>query len=150
MDLVTLALLVVVVILSVVVGVFLARQGLGYVPAPKPAQSRSEPATTSKKVVKLSVVRSQRRCDHCASFDLEEGQAVMRLYPNFLAAAQHVTPARMAQRYNEEGEMTEDSSVPIRAKWTEFGLCLSHQEVRWSGDACEKFQVMDEPAEVSA
>jgi len=77
-----------------------------------------------------------QKCQHCKHFDLAEGAAAMSQNPAFVAATQHLTPAKMLNRPHIEGSV----EIPLKAKWTDFGACLVHKEVRYQDDGCDKFE----------
>lgn len=94
-------------------------------------------------------------CNSCRHFDLEEGQAALRNHPVFLRAAAVLSPAEMGRTVSYEKQpcpecktklsagSTEIScsmcnntgevevakrsppSAPYRAKWAEYGACMS-------------------------
>lgn len=88
------------------------------------ADGFSDTPTVRRKHKRLPVLQ---RCDTCAHWDLEEGQAAMRKHPIFayqVAAA--VPPSRMMERYGDDHEIKQE------------GPALAHKEDRWDlFGACE-------------
>lgn len=74
------------------------------------------------------------KCDNCKHFDLEAGRATMEQWPAFALATRYRTPAQM---YNNADH---PDAIPVTAKWTDFGACDAHNEVRFAGDVCAKFE----------
>lgn len=91
-------------------------------------------------------------CKACSYFDLEEGQALIKQYPAFMAAAEHLTPNKMSARRIDPatGEVLaeEDRPTPVfKAKedrWDLIGLCEKHSrptgvELRHAVDSCPQY-----------
>lgn len=126
------------------------------------------------RIITVTNAPSARKCSNCKHFDLEEGQATMRQHKPFLAAAAQLTPSEMGRtiQYREvecprdgctrekpipdctacQGNGTvnkrigpEPSSIAAKTKWSDFGACLEHSELRHAGDHCDAFEPREEP-----
>jgi hypothetical protein len=74
------------------------------------------------------------KCAHCVHFDLAAGRAAMEQFPAFVMMTRVRTPA---QQYNTEAS---PNNVPVTAKWSDFGACTAHAEVRFEGDKCAQYE----------
>jgi hypothetical protein len=80
-------------------------------------------------------------CGNCKSFDIDEGQAVIRKNPVFLEAASHVSPNTMMRKLDENGNELRNPQA-LRAKddnWASFGACETHEQLRHRSDHCEQW-----------
>ncbi len=75
-----------------------------------------------------------RKCFTCKHFDQPAGQEAMNQWPAFRQATRFRTPAQM---YNNAEH---PEAVPPTAKWSDFGACEVHAEVRFSGDVCDRYE----------
>lgn len=73
----------------------------------------------------LRPVSDPASCTNCRKFNLAEGQAFLDSYPVARVAYQWVSP-------RDEARVDPDT-VPLRARWEEFGACARHQTVVWGG-----------------
>ncbi len=105
-------------------------------------QSAPKPETRAFEVIR----DTSPKCLNCKHFDIEEGQAAMRNHPQFAEVMRHVSPARMANRMRYDKETGKpldeqpDDVLPQRARWKDFGACDVHNEVRYGGDTCDRFE----------
>ena len=76
------------------------------------------------------------KCGTCKHFDLPAGRAAMEQWPAFVLATKYRTPAQM---YNTAES---PDNVPVTSKWTDFGACGKHAEVRYEGDKCEHYEAL--------
>lgn len=88
------------------------------------------------------------KCENCAHFDLEEGQAIFSEHRTFGLVTEHVSPAMMSSEalfdangnplYEEDGSCQRtEPSVPHKTRWADFGACAHHQEGRLKTDVCD-------------
>jgi hypothetical protein len=71
-----------------------------------------------------------KKCATCKHWNLADGQAVMRDYPDFLRAAAVLRPGRMATTVDDEGRV-KANGLPPRAQWDDFGACDKHETVTY-------------------
>jgi hypothetical protein len=80
-------------------------------------------------------------CGNCKSFDIDEGQAVIRKNPIFLEAASHVSPNTMMRKLDKDGNELPNPQA-LKAKddnWAHFGACETHEQLRHKSDHCEQW-----------
>ncbi len=93
-------------------------------------------------------LKAEGKCETCAHWDLAEGQAQMAEHPAFVAVTQVVSPAKMSQRAEVDGNgnllmddagdvVKSEPGIPHKARWAEFGACSKHLEARWKADSCD-------------
>jgi len=90
-----------------------------------------------RRVTPAARTRAPKQCNTCDHFDLTDGQAIMRDHPAFFEAAKHIPPRRMAQRYDDEGNVIVEegaSAISHSCAWREFGLCRLHDQLIWGRD----------------
>jgi hypothetical protein len=48
-------------------------------------------------------------------------------------------------KFDVEGKvLPQESPLPATMKWTQFGACTHHEELRWSGDKCPDLKVAEQ------
>lgn len=84
-----------------------------------------------------------KRCKSCVHWDHREGQAALRNSSMFANnVAPHVSPSRMMQRFDVDGNPLVDLKTKIKASednWESFGLCGLDENLRHCGDVCSRW-----------
>lgn len=78
-----------------------------------------------------------QRCQNCAHFDYEEGQALMQQAGPFWVAKEFVPMIEMGAVATPEGEIPA-RDIPASAQWGDSGLCQKRHEVLWGGTDAER------------
>jgi len=97
------------------------------------------------------------RCVNCKHFDIEEGQAAIQQFPQFMKAAAVIPPtlmgakAELVEVTNEDGSVekvwkkTRNKGVPARTTWDDLGACMRPREsgdqlLVYNFDKCEHYE----------
>lgn len=78
-----------------------------------------------------------KACCKCTHWDLDSGQTAIAQNPNFLIAAQRLSPSRMGRSADDDSPR----ALPLALdKWELFGACAVENSVRHAIDKCPSFQ----------